>query len=155
MLEQGRQVPFSGQRVVNADEFGQLLERMRINVPSSIRESERTLAERDAILAEAHGEAERIIEQSKQHARDMLSKESLMAAAQREAERIIEASRNASLRRTEEADRYATEVLQDLAAKLEIITQQVSNGLRIMQDNALSVREVSSEQLAQDEQTGG
>ena len=58
MLNQGWQVPLSRYRMVDAGEFGKMLERMRITVPSSIKESERTLAERDAILAEAHQEAE-------------------------------------------------------------------------------------------------
>ena len=35
---------------------------MRITVPSSIRESERTLAERDRILAEAKAAADEIVE---------------------------------------------------------------------------------------------
>ena len=139
--------------MVNADEFGQLLERMRINVPSSIRDSERTVAERDAIIAEAHSEAERIIEQSKQRAGDMLSKESLMIAAHGEAERIIEESRNVATQRIDEADRYATDVLQELAAKLEVISQQVDNGIRMMQDNTRLMHESSLEPQAEDEQS--
>ena len=53
-------MPLSSYRMVNADEFGQLLEHLRINVPSSIRESERMLAERDKILSEARSEALRM-----------------------------------------------------------------------------------------------
>ena len=151
LLEQGRPVPLSGLRVINADEFAQLLERMRINVPSSIRESERTLAERDAILAEAHGEAERILAEAQEQAREMLSRESLMLAAQHEADRIVDESRASASRRIEEADRYATKVLEDLAQKLAVISQQVNNGILLLQaDETLGTPQAEPEQSADD-----
>ncbi len=135
-MADGRPVPLSSHRIINADEFGQALERLRINVPSSIRESERMLAERDAILSEARTEAEQIIEQASQQARGMLTDNALVVAAQREAERILDESRLVGQQRIDEADYYATSVLQDLAAKLGVITQQVDNGIRMLQESS-------------------
>ncbi len=133
MLSQGWQVPFSPYRLVRARELEQLVERMRINVPSSIRESERTLQDRDRIMAEAQAEAERIIQQAKQQAMEILSERSLMATAQAEAERIIAESREIAQRRTEEADLYAVQVLQDLAQRLQAMMVQIENGIQLMQ----------------------
>jgi hypothetical protein len=141
MLSQGWQVPFSPYRMVRAREIEQLVERMRINVPSSIRESERTLGERDRIMAEARAEAERIIQQAKQQAMEMLSERSLVATAQSEAERIIAESRELARRRTEEADFYAVQVLQDLAHRLQTMMQQVNNGIQLMQDQRAQAAE--------------
>ena len=120
--------------MVRAREVEQLLERMRITVPSSIRESERTLAERDRIMNEARAEADRIIQQARQQAMDMLSEKSLIATAQAEAERIIAEGKEIALRRTEEADGYAVQVLQDLAQRLLALSQQVNNGIELMQE---------------------
>ena len=131
-LSRGRQIPLSSLRVVDAHEFAQLIERMRINVPSSIMESERTLAERDRILADAHAEYERIIQQAKQRASEMLRDDAIVIAAHEEAEQIMEESRLAAERRAEEADRYAMQVLEDLAQKLQVITKQVDNGVQLM-----------------------
>ncbi|RIK43501.1 MAG: hypothetical protein DCC55_05470 [Chloroflexi bacterium] len=113
----------------------QLLERMRINVPSAIMESERTLAERDLILSEARAEAERIIQDARQHAAALLSEQSLVQAAQQEAERIIEEGRAAARRRAEEADHYAMQVLEELAQKLQSISAQVDNGVQVMRNS--------------------
>ncbi len=132
-------------RVVNADEFSQLIERMRISVPSSIRESERTLAERDAIIAEAQNEAKNIIAQAHGRAQELLSENALVQAAHREADRIIANSRNEAMRHAQEADRYATEVLEELAKKLDIITQQVDNGIRMLQERAGTRADAESE----------
>ncbi len=123
-------------RVVNGDEFARLIEHMRISVPSSIRESERTLAERDAILAEAEAEAERILQEAHARARNMLSESALVQAAQREADRIVTSGQEQAERHAHAADAYATDVLEELAEKLRIISQQVDNGIRMLKENS-------------------
>jgi hypothetical protein len=134
LISQGTQIPLSAYRLVRARDVEQLLERMRITVPSSIRESERTLAERDRIMNEARAEAERIIQQARQQAMEMLSEKALIATAQAEADRIILEGKEIARRRTEEADGYAVQVLQELAQRLHALMQQVNNGIELMQD---------------------
>ncbi|OUC05587.1 hypothetical protein RY27_26385 [Litorilinea aerophila] len=133
MLSQGWHIPFTPYRVIRARDFEQMIERLRINVPSSIRDSERTLAERDRILAEASAEAERIIQQARQQAMEMVSERALLATARQEAERIIEESRALARRRTEEADRYAVQKLEELAERLQLLLREVNNGIQILQ----------------------
>ncbi len=127
------EIPFTTYRVVRGRDVEQLLERMRINVPSSIRESERTLSERDQIMAEARAEADRIIQEAHRQANEMVSERSLVASAQVEAERIIEEGRTVARQRTEEADTYAVQVLQGLSDTLQSMHQQVQNGLVLLQ----------------------
>ena len=131
-LNNSAKVPLSSQRIVDANELGQLIERLRISVPSSIMESERTLAERERILADADAEAKRIIGQAKQRASEILSTDALVVMARKEATRMVEDAQATSRQRTEEADFYATQVLEDLAAKLTLISKQVDNGLQMM-----------------------
>lgn len=133
LISQGTPIPFSSYRLVRARDVEQLLERMRITVPSSIRESERTLAERDRIMNEARAEAERIIQQARQQAMEILSERSLIATAQAEADRIILEGKDIARRRTEEADTYAIQVLQELAERLQSIMHQINNGIELMQ----------------------
>jgi hypothetical protein len=131
-LNNSPKVPLSNNRIVDAGEMGQLLERLRISVPSSIMESERTLAERERILAEAEAEAKRVIDRAKARAADLLSQDSLVNMARREAERMAEEARNAANQRTDEADAYASQVLEDLSHRLEAFSRQVENGLQMM-----------------------
>ena len=133
LIGQGTPVPFSAYRLVRARDVEQLLERMRITVPSSIRESERTLAERDRIMNEARAEADRIIQQARQQAMEMLSEKALIATAQAEADRIILEAKEIARSRTEEADSYAVHVLQELAQHMHALSQQVNNGIELMQ----------------------
>lgn len=131
-LRLGRQIPFTTQRVVDANEFSEMLERLRITVPSSVMESERMLKERDRILNDAEAEAQNMLQQAKQRARELLSENSIIALARDEAERIMQQSEAAARRRADEADAYATRVLEELSSKLQTITTQVENGLQVM-----------------------
>jgi vacuolar-type H+-ATPase subunit H len=132
VISQGTQIPFTTQRLVRAQDVEQLLERMRISVPGSIRDSERMLAERDRIMADARAEADRIVQQARQQAMEMLSEKSMVATAQVEAERIISEGKEIARRRTDEADVYAVQVLQELASQLQALLQQVGNGIELM-----------------------
>lgn len=132
MLYQGKEVPLSRYRMVDADEFTQMLDRMRISVPSSVRESERTLAERDRILAEAQAEAEAIVSEAKARAAAMLQDNEVIAVANREANQILQDSRKQAQEQMKEADNYATQVLRDLAGRLQGITKQVENGISVL-----------------------
>ena len=132
LLNEGREVPLSRYRMVDSEEFSQMLERMRISVPSSIRESERTLVERDNILARARAEADQIVQEARDVAAEMLGENSLVVMARQEAHRIIDDGQEVARQRTSEADSYATQVLQDLHERLASISGQVENGIAIM-----------------------
>lgn len=132
MLNQGKEVPLSRYRMVDATAFGQMLERMRISVPSSVRESEKTLAERDRILEEARAQAKAIISEAQGRAQNMLKDDQLLAIANREAERIIDDGRKSAEEQMKEADQYAQQVLSELAQTVNHLSQQIDNGLEVL-----------------------
>jgi vacuolar-type H+-ATPase subunit H len=136
LLSHGTPIPFTKYRVVQAEELEQLLDRMRINVPNSIRESERTLSERDRLISDAKAEAERVVQQARQQAMEMIGERSLLATAQVESDRVIAEAKEIARQRADAADTYAMTVLRDLAQHLQGTLQQVENGIRIMQEGA-------------------
>lgn len=125
----------SSLRMVEYAQFKQTLERLRVSVPSSIMESERTLQERDRILEAAEAEAARIVEQARRRAAEILSNDAVVAAARQEGERLLVNAQAAAQQRRDEADRYAARVLEELAEKLRIVTKQVDNGLDLLRQN--------------------
>jgi cell division septum initiation protein DivIVA len=141
LVQRGWQIPFTQYRAVRGREADQLIERMRINVPSSIRESERTLAERDRILAEAKAEADRIVDEARRQAVELVSERALLDTARQEMQRIIEEGQADAQRRVEEADRYAVGVLRSLQDELRMITQQVDNGIKVMEEETGNAKE--------------
>lgn len=135
MLENSKRVPMSSLRMVDYAQFRDELERLRVSVPSSIMESERTLQERDRILAAAEAEATRVVEQARRRANDILSNDAMVSAARQEAERLMVNAEAMAKSRRDEADRYAARVLEELAEKLRIISKQVDNGLDLLRQN--------------------
>jgi len=135
LVENSRRLPMSSLRMIDYGATKQAIERLRVNVPSSIMESERMLQERDRILEAAEAEATRMIEQARRHANEILSNDALIAAARQEAERIVIDGQHTAQVRRDEADRYAARVLQELAEKLHIISKQVDNGLELLRQN--------------------
>lgn len=135
LVENSRRLPMSSLRMIDYGATKQAIERLRVNVPSSIMESERMLQERDRILEAAEAEATRMIEQARRHANEILSNDALIAAARQEAERIVIDGQHIAQVRRDEADRYAARVLQELAEKLHIISKQVDNGLELLRQN--------------------
>jgi cell division septum initiation protein DivIVA len=135
LLESSKRVPMSSLRMVEYAQLKQALERLRVSVPSSIMESERTLQERDRILEAAEAEAARIVEQARRRANDILSNDAMVAAARQERERILINAEATAQERRDEADRYAARVLEELAEKLRVVTKQVDNGLDLLRQN--------------------
>ena len=135
LLENSRRVPMSSLRMVEYAQFRQALERLRVSVPSSITESERTLQERDRILEAAEAEAARVVEGARRRANALLRDDALVAAARQEGERLLVNAEATAQQRRDEADRYAARVLEELAEKLRIVTKQVDNGLDLLRQN--------------------
>jgi len=136
LLENSRRVPMSSLRMVEYAQFRQALERLRVSVPSSIMESERTLAERERILGEAETEAKRIVAQARQRANEILSQDGLVAMARKEADRIVDEGRQQARMRAEEADAYSVEKLQEIDNTLKRMQAEVENGLQLLRGRA-------------------
>ena len=84
----------SSLRMVEYAQFKQALERLRVSVPSSIMESERTLQERDRILEAAEAEAARLVLQRDQS----LVNQGVVARQELEASRARSLAADASAR---------------------------------------------------------
>ncbi len=140
LIRQGTPIPFTPYRAVRGREAAQLIERMRINVPSSIRESERTLAERDYILAEAQAQAERIVNDARARAMEIVNERSLLDTARAESQRIVDEGKEIARRRSEEADQYTVQTLRALQEQLDVIRRQVDNGVEVMLEGGRTTR---------------
>ena len=135
VLNRGWRVPLTSSLVVNEEECLRLIDQMRISVPSAIKESERMIAERDRIMAEARSRAETMLDQAEEEAMKLVSQHFVTQEAQREAERIVAAGRQDAMRMVQEAEDYALNVLRDLVSKLGSSVRQAENGIHAIEEN--------------------
>ena len=83
---------------------------------------------------QAQEEANRTLELARQKADQLASKELVAQEAQRRAELILSQARSDADTIRDDADDYVAKSLSQLQAELERISNQVANGIRVVQD---------------------
>lgn len=132
VINQGKRVPLSQNLMVDEEAIRRVIDQMRVSVPDMIKQAERTVGERDRIVAQANEEASRIIQLAREQATDMVEHHELTEAARRRAnELLVEAEREAATMRTE-ADKYALNSLAGLADQVTKLQREVENGMRAL-----------------------
>lgn len=132
VVSQGKRVPLSQSIMVDEEAVRRVIDQMRVSVPDIIKQAERTLGERDRIIAQANEEASRIVQLAREQATDMMEHHELVETARQRANEIItEAERDAGVVRAD-ADRYIVNTLGGLAEQLTRIKREVENGIHAL-----------------------
>lgn len=133
VLNDSTRVPMSAYLMVNEDKIYNIVDQLRITVPDEIKRANRIESEKDRILAQAHEEAERIRELSKQEATELVKREVITSAAQQRADHILERARRDAQSLRQEADIYVVNELNKLEEDLLRSLAVVRNGLHQLQ----------------------
>lgn len=90
LLDKSWNLPLSGGRcVVDADRVRDLIDDVRINLPTEIKQAQAIVMDRNEILAGAQREKEQIIRRAEERAKELIAKEDIAKAAQVKANDII------------------------------------------------------------------
>lgn len=133
VISHGKRVPLSQNIMVDEESVRRLIDQMRVSVPDIIKQAERTLGERDRIIAQANEEASRIVQMGREQATDMVEHHELAEDARRRAHEIIANAEQEAAAMRADADRYALNSLANLAEQLSKIEHEVQNGIAALQ----------------------
>ena len=61
LVNNARQVPLTHNIVIDEDRLIDLIDQMRVSIPDEVKKAQKTLADKDKILAQAKEEAERTL----------------------------------------------------------------------------------------------
>lgn len=136
VFNEGSRVPFSQKIMVDEEACRRLIDQMRVSVPDLIKQAERTLGERDRIIAQANEEASRIVQMAREQATDLVEAHEVTGAARRRAEDILAEAEREALAMRAEADDYALSTLRHLAEQLEKIQREVENGIKALETDS-------------------
>lgn len=96
-MEEGTGVPFSGgKRMVDVDRMRDIIDEVRLNLPTEVRQAKAIVNDRAEIISGAKREAEAIVKKSEERARIMLSEQEIVGAAQQRAAEIISSAQSQS-----------------------------------------------------------
>jgi hypothetical protein len=132
LVNGARQVPLTNNIMVDQDRLIDLIDQMRVSIPDEVRKAQKTLADRDKILAQAKEEAERTLMLAREERDKMMLRENVALAAQNKAGEIIEAAKREAEVIRGDGDDYVIDSLGELEAQLERILQQTRNGVAML-----------------------
>jgi hypothetical protein len=134
LVNSARQVPLTHNIVIDEDRLIDLIDQMRVSIPDEVKKAQRTLADKDKIMAQAKEEAERTLMVAREERERMLLRENVAVAAQNKAEQIIEQAKQDADAIRADADSYVLETLMDLETQVERILQQARNGISLIRN---------------------
>lgn len=116
MLDKAWSFPLSGGKcLMDADHLRDIVDDIRGNMPSEVRQAKAIVADRGDIVATAKREAEEIIRAAEERARRMTAQDEIVKSAQQKANEILTQAQQKS----REMRRGASEFSEDLLRRTE------------------------------------
>ena len=132
LVNTGRRFPF-GRVLLDEQELLDIIDQMRISLPTEISQARRVIQEREHIISQAQQEAEKIVTMARDRAEYLLNDDGLLNEAKAHAEQVLVEARQESEMMRAEADNYAAEVLTHLEDVLDKNLLTVRRGLEQLQ----------------------
>lgn len=113
MIDKAWSFPLSGGKcLVEADRLRDIIDDIRGNMPSEIRQARAIVADRADIIATAKREAEGIVRAAEERARNMVAHEEIVRQAQQKANELLGQSQQKAREMRKGANEFAEDVLR-------------------------------------------
>ncbi len=138
MVQDARAMPLAADKcIVERDRVLDLLDEIIAQLPSELKQSRAIVESRNELISQARREAENVIKQAQEQAKQMVTKEAIYIEAKRRSEELVAQTHNRieqlkkaaneymdeSLRQTEEAMARALEEVRDTRVKFRSVTE--------------------------------
>jgi len=143
LFNQSRPLPFTHNVIVDEDRMLDIIDQMRISIPEEVKKAQQIFSQRDRVMAQAQEEAGRKLSIAQEKADQLVDKDFLVQDAQRRASQIIEQARIEADNIRAGADQYAKEKLMDLERSVQVLINQIRNGVRVLEEKQ-SVTKISN-----------
>jgi transcription initiation factor TFIID subunit TAF12 len=137
LFNDAKSVPFTHNVWVDEDRMLELIDQMRIAIPEEVKKAQQVVAQRDRVMAQAQEEANRTLQLSRDKAEQLIQKDMIVQDAQRRADQIINQARAEAEATRADADNYVVDTLVQLQDQIAKLSNQVSNGIRMMQEDQM------------------
>jgi cell division septum initiation protein DivIVA len=128
VIEEARSMPMSASAVVNRGELLALVDETSAALQAAFTESQRVVAEREAVVDEGRKEAEHIVAAAHEEREKIISDTDVYRVAKREADQLVEHARAEAEELRKETDDYVDAKLANFEITLERTTEAVKRG---------------------------
>jgi len=133
LLNESWLIPLTSNRIINEEEYLDIIDQMRITIPAGIKQAKRIQQERERIIAQAQEEAERIVTLAREQAANLTNEHEVLKTAETKAETLLKQAQQQAEDIRAGADDYVIEVLSELEEQLMAFLTTVRNGLEAVQ----------------------
>lgn len=137
LFNESRTLPFTRNAVVDEDKMLDIIDQMRVTIPSEVKQAQEVLAKRDRIMAQAQEEANRIVALAREKAEQMVEHEIIVKNATARADQILTQARGEAQTTRRDADDYVINGFQHMDAELTRLQTQIRNGIRKLEEDRL------------------
>lgn len=112
LLDSGATVPFSVKKIViDGDNMRECINKIRLNLPSEIKEARNIALDKKIILSDANKEAEQIVRRAEERAKALVSNDEITKAAKQKAIEILNQAQSESKKVKNAANKYIEDTL--------------------------------------------
>jgi len=128
-VKEARSVPLSRDgALVNRQEFIELLEQLRAQLPDDVQVANEILEAKETVIDEGRRAAEALLDKAKDQARRLISEHSILAQAQREAQGLLQMAEIEVEKMRLETNRYIDARLANFEVALHKTLDAVKRG---------------------------
>jgi hypothetical protein len=132
LFNNSRPIPLTRNVIVDEDKFLDIIDQMRISVPEEVKKAQEVFSKKDRVMAQAQEEANRTLQIARDKADGLVEKELLVQDAKRRADQIVDQARAEAENIKAGADNYAKESLVNLEHEVDLLLNQIRNGIQVL-----------------------
>mgnify|MGYP001309313218 CR=1 FL=1 len=144
LFNESSPMPLTHKVMVDEARMLDLIDQMRLAIPDEIKKAQQIINQRDRIIAQAHEEANRTLELSKEQSQKLVERDEIVERATHRAEEIKRQAQEETKQIKKEADFYAIDSLEHLEIELSKILAQVRNGIQTLKYDDQNSQQPSS-----------
>lgn len=136
LIDRSWSLPLTGGRcVVDADKVRELLDDIRLNLPTEIRQAQSIVSDRTDIINEAKKEAEAIVRRAEARAKTLVEEEEIVRASREKATEITQQAQQQSRETKRAAIEFVDNILKNTEGALTTSLTEVRNTRNAFHNN--------------------
>ncbi len=140
IIDKGVAVPFSGRCLLDKDELLEIIQEIRLKMPTDLEQAKWIKAERQNIINDAHNEAADIIKAANDQLIAMVDENEITKKATKAAAEIMESANAEANAAKESTYNYADYLLENVEAVVVKTIQDLEQCITIVKDNRKNLR---------------
>ncbi len=126
LVETASQIPLTGKVMVDREEFMEIINNIKAQMPGEISQAQKIYQDKDNIINGAHDEADKILSAARSHAEKVIDENALVIQAKERAEKIVTDANNESNEIRERVRDYADSLLENTQVNLSEIIKKLN-----------------------------